>query len=95
MPEITVDVGHKKYPLHIERGGIKNAGTLIKKAFPNSRAVIISDENVFQIYGETVAASLIKAGMAAETIVLSPGEGTKSFDDVGGTSGVAHVAYFF
>ena len=80
MPRITVDVGHTKYPLIIERGVLKDSGVLIKEAFQKSRSVIISDENVFPLYGKTVADSLAKAGMENETIVLPAGEKTKSFD---------------
>ena len=80
MPSITVDVGHSKYPLIIKRGGLKDAGKLIKDAFPKSKAVIISDENVFPLYGETAAGSLAQSGIDTETIVLPAGEQTKSFD---------------
>lgn len=80
MPQVTVDVGHTKYPLHINKGGLSECGKHIKNAFPKSKAVIISDENVYPLYGGSVLESLRLAGVEAETIVLSAGEKTKSHD---------------
>ncbi len=80
MPEITVDVGHKKYPLYIERGALKNAGKYIKKAYPKARAVIISDENVYPLYGGKVIKSFKQQDVMVETIVLPAGEKTKSHE---------------
>ncbi len=80
MPKIMVDVGHTKYPLYIERGGLKNCGAYIKDAYPKARAVIISDENVYPTYGGTALQSLRDAGVEAQTIVLPPGEKTKSHE---------------
>ena len=80
MPKIMVDVGHTKYPLYIERGGLKNCGAYIKEAYPKARAVIVSDENVYPLYGEAVLQSLRGAGMDAKAIVMPPGEKTKSHE---------------
>ncbi len=80
MPQITVDVGHTKYPLYIEKGSIENCGKYIKKAFSKSKAVIISDENVYPLYGQKVEQSLERSAIQYEVIVLPAGEKTKSLE---------------
>ncbi len=80
MPEITVDVGHTKYPLYIERGTLNHSGKYIKKAYPKAKAVIISDENVYPLYGGKVIKSLKQEDVCVETIVLPAGEKTKTHE---------------
>ncbi|MCK5128752.1 MAG: 3-dehydroquinate synthase [Clostridiales bacterium] len=80
MPQLMVDVGHTKYPLHIEQDGIYKVGNYVKKQFPTSCAVIITDSNVQALYAKQVEDSLDNSSIKHHTIVLSPGEPTKSFE---------------
>ena len=80
MPQLTIDVGHKKYPLYIEKGSIKKAGYYIKKAFPKSNAIIISDVNVYKLYGNILEESLNKNSITHEILVLPAGENTKTHE---------------
>lgn len=80
MPSILVDVGHTKYPLYINKGGLIACGNYIKESFPKSKAVVISDENVYPLYGSSVLESLKLADVEAQTIVLPAGEKTKSHE---------------
>jgi 3-dehydroquinate synthase len=41
--------------------------------------LIVTDETVAELHGARLADALDKAGLARETVVLPPGEGTKSF----------------
>lgn len=65
----------------IERGTLRRTGELIK-AMPGCRkALIVSDSNVFEIYGAEVTDSLTSAGIGAESIVVPAGESSKSFEN--------------
>ena len=57
MKTISVATG-RPYNILIERGLIKSCGEEIRKVSRAKRVMIISDSNVFPIYGETVVNSL-------------------------------------
>jgi 3-dehydroquinate synthase len=55
-------------------------GEKMKKAALSGTATIISDENVFSLYGSKVKKILKDAGFAVNSFVVPPGEKTKSMD---------------
>ena len=56
--KLTVNLGENSYPIYIENGILANAGTYIKDVFHGKKIMIISDDNVFPLYGQTVLDSL-------------------------------------
>lgn len=78
MKEIIVDLKEKKYSIYIEKGLLNVLGEEVKKVFSGNRVVIISDENVYSYYGEVVEKSLQEAGFDTASIVVEPGEKSKS-----------------
>lgn len=70
------------YDILLDRGIIKNAGAYIKEVTGATRAIVISDSNVFPIYGETVLASLRSSGFVASSFVFPAGEKQKTLDTV-------------
>jgi len=70
MNRIEVALGARSYPIHIETGLLARAGEMLD-AFPGKR-ILISDEIVWALQGE-------RLGLAAEPILLPPGEGSKSW----------------
>lgn len=83
MKSINVDVGHTKYPIHIEKGLLKSIGDFVKIAFPESRVVLISDDRVFSLYGDDVLGNLKASGVCCSHIVIKQGEGSKSLETLG------------
>jgi len=68
-----------KYNIIIERGILSNVGNLACEAIKPCRAVIVSDDNVFSIYGETLKNSLSAAGFdLGDDFVFQHGEEQKS-----------------
>ena len=60
--EMTVHTA-KPYEILLERGLLSRAGEECAKLFaPGARAMIISDSNVYPLFGEKVATSLREAG---------------------------------
>jgi 3-dehydroquinate synthase len=80
VEQITLDLGQRSYDILIGPGLVDAAGAQIAARFNTPRAFIITDANVAPLLGERVAASLDAAGIVHETLVLPPGEATKSFD---------------
>lgn len=79
---VPVALGPRSYDIHIGEGLIGRTGDIVKPLLRRPRTAIVTDENVARHHLGTLRDSLAGAGIAAETIVLSPGEATKSFADL-------------
>lgn len=78
--KLTVNLGENSYPIYIENGILANAGTYIKDVFRGKKIMIISDDHVFPLYGQTVLDSL--SDYECHSLVLPHGEPTKSFQSL-------------
>lgn len=68
------------YEVLIEKGLLKNAGNLIKAVTSGNTAVIISETNVFPLYGDILSESLKKEGYNVLSFVFTAGEESKNTD---------------
>lgn len=80
--KLTVDLGPNSYPIHIENGILTKAGELVREVFSGKRILIVSDDNVFPLYGKTVLDTLSASGFECHSLVLPHGEPTKSFQSL-------------
>ena len=72
---------HSSYDILCADGIISRAGEEIKSRFgADMTAYIISDSNVFPLYGEKLTASLSRAGIGYKVKVFPAGEGSKTPD---------------
>lgn len=78
--KLTVNLGENSYPIYIENGILADAGSYISRVFSGKRIILISDDNVFPLYGEKVLNSL--SSYECHTLVLPHGETTKSFQSL-------------
>jgi len=76
---ISVPLGERSYDIMIEEGALDRAGTLLAAWAKRGRFVVITDAHVTSNQLPRLTASLAAAGIAAEPIVLPPGESTKSW----------------
>ncbi len=81
MKKLTVNV-NDKYDILIENGLLRSAGSLVKTVTNASKLCLISDSNVFSLYGETVKSSLEQAGFEVFTYVFKAGEASKKPEEV-------------
>ena len=82
--EMTVHTA-KPYEILLERGLLSRAGEECAKLFaPGARAMIISDSNVYPLFGEKVAASLREAGFRVFSCTFPAGEQSKLLSTVEG-----------
>ena len=68
----------RSYEVLVERGLLDRSGELIKAAAGSKKAVIISGDIVFPLYGQRLKRSLEAAGMETEVFVLPHGEQSKT-----------------
>ena len=79
---VTVDLGERGYNIVIGAGLIARAGDYLDDVAPTRRVVIVTDENVASHWLETLETSLTRAKYQILTRILTPGEQTKSFDQI-------------
>jgi len=79
MTIIPVSLGARSYDVAIEAGGLRRAGERLAGYAPRGRFAIVTDSHVADAHLATLTASLSKAGIAGEPIVLPAGEATKSW----------------
>lgn len=75
--KMTVNLGDNSYPIYIENGILSEAGRYIPDVFRGKRIMVISDDNVFPLYGDKLLSSL--GNYECHSLVLPHGETTKSF----------------
>jgi 3-dehydroquinate synthase len=73
-----VETATQSYPIFVGYGLLNKLGDKMKQATLSVTATIISDENVFSLYGSKVEGILKDAGFAVNSFVVPPGEETKS-----------------
>lgn len=78
--ELTVNLKEHSYPIYIESGLISKAELYISQVFKGKRILVISDDNVFPLYGEKLMAAL--PSYECHSLVLPHGELTKSFQSL-------------
>lgn len=74
---LTVNLGKQTYTIYIDNGILAHAGEYVRKVFNGQKIMIISDDNVFPLYGTRLLNSL--EGYECHTLVLPHGETTKRF----------------
>ncbi len=77
MEKITIQL-KKPYDVYIGQGILAQSGKLISQVKKPANALIISDSNVFPLYGATVKHSLEQAGFKIKEYVFPAGEKSKN-----------------
>ncbi len=73
-----VNTSTQSYPVLIDWGILESLGQKMKAAGLGTDAYIVSDDNVFPLYGERAKNSLQKAGFTVDSLVVPHGERSKS-----------------
>jgi len=77
MEVIKVNASHP-YEIKIEKGLLSRVGEELSRIGKSGTAVVVSDDRVFQLYGETVIKSLEKQGFCTRNFTFSAGEASKT-----------------
>ncbi|TAN44113.1 MAG: 3-dehydroquinate synthase [Nitrospirae bacterium] len=78
MESVRVELGERSYDIIIGEGNLDSLGER-SRPFGFSRAAIISNPTVFDIYGERALFSLGKSGLSCDTVLIPDGESYKDF----------------
>ncbi len=81
MKKLTVNV-NDKYDILIEKGLLAKSGTLVKTVLKCKKLTLISDTNVYPIYGDTVKQLLEAEGYEVFTFIFKAGEASKKTSTV-------------
>ena len=77
--EVSVDLGTRSYDITISDGLLAHAGRTIAPLLARPVTAIVTDENVARHHLKTLTDSLAEAGIKHTSIILPPGETTKSY----------------
>jgi shikimate kinase/3-dehydroquinate synthase len=80
---VEVELGSRSYPVLIGAGLLARTADLIEAHVGKARVAIVTDENVAKRHLATVAGSLVAAGRHAGSVIVPPGEATKSLAELG------------
>lgn len=77
MQTLTVHAS-RTYDIHIGPGLLTRVGELSTPLVSGRNAIIVSDSNVWPLYGATVEQSLVQSGFAVDHFVFPAGEASKT-----------------
>ena len=81
--KVRVALGGRSYDILIGDGLLQRAGELVAGIAPGAACAIITDENVARLHLPIVEQSLKNAGLRTTTIIVPPGEASKSLSVYG------------
>ena len=79
---LRLELGHRSYDIAVGGGLLDTSGPAIHSATGGGKCWIVTDETVAATYLAPLEGSLHAAGLAAETIIVPPGEASKNFTTV-------------
>lgn len=82
MKVLTLKLPNCSYNIHIEKNLLNNIGLKVKNLYSGSSIVIITDENVKQLYYKKLSESLLDNGFNIKLICIKPGEQSKSLNNL-------------
>lgn len=82
MEQLHIDLKDHSYDILIGGGLLQEAGALICRLRPKARAVVLTDDTVLRLYGDSLSQSLAEAGISAAFFSIPSGESSKSMDQL-------------
>ncbi|MBQ5789285.1 MAG: iron-containing alcohol dehydrogenase, partial [Thermoguttaceae bacterium] len=80
MISIPVELSERSYDIQIEAGALERSGVALASLGDVSRVLLVTDENVDELYTETVAAALVDRGLDLDVVVIPAGEESKTIE---------------
>lgn len=81
--KIEIKTSANRYNVHVENEILKNVGEIVKNLCADkSKVLIVSETNVFPLYGQQVEKSLKSAGLKTFSFIFQAGEASKQIQTV-------------
>lgn len=80
MKTININLKEYSYDILIKADILKDISDKIKLVYEGKKLAVITDENVYSIYGLELNKVLVQGGFETSFIVLKPGESSKSIE---------------
>lgn len=80
MKIIQINLKDNSYTIYIQRNILGMIGDYLKENYKDKKIAIITDGNLEKLYGESLNKALKDKGFITKTIVVKPGEESKSID---------------
>jgi shikimate kinase/3-dehydroquinate synthase len=77
--EVEVALGARAYKIRIGEGLIAAAGEHVARMAPGAKCAVVTDSNVAALHLAALSESLERAGLRVTTLVVPPGEASKSY----------------
>ena len=77
---LSINMNNEKHPILIESGLFGKIGSLLGEHFPGKKIALITDENIAELYRDTINKQLSASHCQCDIITLPSGGATKSFD---------------
>jgi len=81
---VSVGLGRRAYEVVIGPGLLANAGERIAPFARRGQVTVVADQTVADLHGARLTAALERAGLTVRTVMVPPGEGSKSFEVLAG-----------
>ncbi|GAB6156850.1 3-dehydroquinate synthase [Desulfotomaculum varum] len=80
MRKINLALGERSYPIYLEDEGLDHLGYYLQQLPLEKKALLITDSNVYPLYGEKVAAVMRQAGFQVAVARVPAGEHAKTLE---------------
>ena len=82
MKKLRVNLEERSYDILIEKKLRYKLSTLVREVHKGNKVAIITDTNLFRIYGEEIKSILLKDGFDIKFIIVEAGEKSKDFSSL-------------
>src|SRR3954469_21353709 len=79
---VGVELGDRSYDIAIASGLLAQAGERLRPLLRRPMTAIVTDENVAGLHLDRLRDSLRSADIASTAVIVPPGEGTKSYEQL-------------
>lgn len=79
LKKVYVDLGNRSYNVWIKENILKEASGIIRASVSGNQCVIISQKNIFDLYGKSLTTTLETSGFSIKKVLVPDGEKAKSF----------------
>ena len=82
MKKLSVNAGGKTYDISIQSGLLNSIPKLLKDKYSDRKIALVTDHNVFKLYGQDLSKRIEDEGLFIVSIVFKAGESSKNINEL-------------